>query len=85
MELLVGRVEVVGTGDPRAADLDLAERALDLAAAAVEELQDWVKQNLRSSRVPQLLVFKDELPYNEIGKLLRRVVREELSGLLGGA
>ena len=34
---------------------------------------------LRSSRVPQLMVVWDELPYNETGKLLRRVVREELS------
>ncbi|MBW2712724.1 MAG: acyl--CoA ligase [Deltaproteobacteria bacterium] len=48
--------------------------------ASVEELQDWVKDALRSSRVPQVLEFRDELPYNETGKLLRRVVKAELSG-----
>lgn len=42
------------------------------------ELQDWVKARMRSSRVPQRVVFFDELPYNETGKLLRRVVREWL-------
>jgi len=42
------------------------------------ELQDWVRQRLRSSRVPQTVLFKDELPYNETGKLIRRTVRAEL-------
>ena len=46
---------------------------------SVETLQDWVKQHLRSSRVPERLEFWDELPYNETGKLLRRVVKERLS------
>ena len=49
------------------------------ASAAVEELQAWVKEHLRSSRVPETIEFRDELPYNETGKLLRRIVREELS------
>ena len=47
--------------------------------ASAEELQDWVKSHLRSSRTPQLIAFRSELPYNETGKLLRRVVRSELS------
>ncbi len=34
---------------------------------------------MRSSRVPQLLQFWDELPYNETGKLLRRIVKADLS------
>jgi acyl-coenzyme A synthetase/AMP-(fatty) acid ligase len=28
--------------------------------------------------VPERLVFRSELPYNEMGKILRRVVRREL-------
>jgi len=47
--------------------------------ASVEDLQDWVKEHLRSSRVPERIEFWDELPYNETGKLLRRVVKEQLS------
>ena len=40
-----------------------------------EVLRDFVKQHLRSSRAPQRIEFRDELPYNETGKLLRREVR----------
>jgi acyl-CoA synthetase (AMP-forming)/AMP-acid ligase II len=43
------------------------------------ELQAWVKERMRSSRVPERLEFWDELPYNETGKLLRRVVKERLA------
>ena len=44
----------------------------------VTALQEFVKSHLRSSRVPQLIEFWSELPYNETGKLLRRVVKEKL-------
>jgi len=46
---------------------------------SVEELCDWVKARLRSSRVPTRIEFWEELPYNETGKLLRRKVREALA------
>jgi fatty-acyl-CoA synthase len=39
------------------------------------ELQEWVRSHLRSSRTPARVVFLDELPYNDTGKLLRRVLR----------
>jgi acyl-CoA synthetase (AMP-forming)/AMP-acid ligase II len=45
-----------------------------------QELQAWVKDRLRSSRTPQRIEFRNELPYNELGKLLRRKVRSELIG-----
>jgi acyl-CoA synthetase (AMP-forming)/AMP-acid ligase II len=48
-------------------------------SVSAEELQAWVKQHLRSSRVPQLVRFEPELPYNETGKLLRRKVRAALT------
>lgn len=35
-----------------------------------------IKDRLRSSRVPERIVFVDALPYNEMGKLLRREVRK---------
>ena len=46
---------------------------------SVEELQDLVRRSLRSSRVPQVIIFKKRLPYNELGKVLRRVIRQEFA------
>lgn len=48
------------------------------AAVTTESLKDWVRARLRSSRVPERIVLRSELPYNEMGKVLRRVVRSEL-------
>ncbi len=42
-------------------------------------LQALVRDRLRSSRVPALVRFVEALPYNETGKLLRRVVRDQLA------
>jgi acyl-CoA synthetase (AMP-forming)/AMP-acid ligase II len=50
------------------------------SAVSEREIRDWVKDRLRSSRTPQRIDFRDELPYNELGKLLRRKLREEMLG-----
>jgi acyl-CoA synthetase (AMP-forming)/AMP-acid ligase II len=47
-------------------------------SVSVAELQEWVRTRLRSSRTPQRIEFRQELPYNETGKLMRRVLRDEL-------
>ncbi|RZO85403.1 MAG: long-chain fatty acid--CoA ligase [Oceanococcus sp.] len=55
------------------------------ASASVEELQALVRERLRSSRVPQRIEFRDELPYNELGKVLRRVIRQDFASLVEAA
>ena len=52
-------------------------------AVSEEELRAHVRDRLRSARTPERIAFRDELPYNETGKLLRRVLREELSTTFG--
>ena len=44
------------------------------------ELKDLIRARLRSSRVPEKVAFVKELPYNEMGKLLRREVKTILAG-----
>ena len=46
--------------------------------ALAQELRAWVKQRMRSSRVPESVAFWSDLPYNETGKLLRREVKARL-------
>ncbi len=45
-----------------------------------EELKKLIRDRLRSSRVPEKIIFMEELPYNEMGKLLRREVKTLLAG-----
>ena len=42
------------------------------------ELQQWVRERLRSTKTPERIQFRSELPHNETGKLLRRVLKSEL-------
>jgi acyl-CoA synthetase (AMP-forming)/AMP-acid ligase II len=44
-----------------------------------EDLRVWVAERLRSTRAPQRIEFRPELPYSETGKLLRRVLKAEMS------
>ncbi len=43
-----------------------------------EELREHVRKSLRGSRTPDRVVFRDELPTNTTGKVLRREIVEEL-------
>ncbi len=48
-----------------------------------EELREFVRENLRGSRTPDRVVFRDELPTTPTGKVLRREIVETLEGLKG--
>jgi acyl-CoA synthetase (AMP-forming)/AMP-acid ligase II len=43
-----------------------------------DELRDFVRSKLRSTKTPERIDIRSELPFNETGKLLRRTLREEL-------
>ena len=43
------------------------------------ELQSWVRERLRSSRTPVLVDIRIALPYTPTGKLMRNVLRDELT------
>ena len=76
----VADVAVVGVPDEQWGESVVAAIVLKTdQAASAGELQQWVKERLRSSRTPERILFTDELPYNETGKLLRRKVREDFA------
>jgi acyl-CoA synthetase (AMP-forming)/AMP-acid ligase II len=52
---------------------------LDADAASETVLREWVRTRLRSTKTPTVIEFRAELPYSPTGKLLRRVLRDELS------
>jgi fatty-acyl-CoA synthase len=68
-------------GEAVAAVIVLAEGA----QAEPDALRAWVAERLRSTRAPQRIEFRPELPYNETGKLLRRVLKAEMSPGPGGS
>jgi len=54
----------------------------DDGSIAAEELTEWVRKHLRSSKTPDLVVFWPELPRTATGKLLRRKILSNLSATL---
>ena len=48
-------------------------------SASEEELRDLVREHLRGSKTPERIIFRTELPHTETGKMLRRLVQQELT------
>jgi acyl-CoA synthetase (AMP-forming)/AMP-acid ligase II len=70
---------VVGVPDTEWGEAVAAVVVLDPGATAdVDEIKEFVRERLRSTKTPEVIDVWDELPYNETGKLLRRVIRDEL-------
>ncbi len=64
-------------------DVEWGEKVVAAVVRAADctedELRDHVRVALRSARTPERIKFVDELPFNETGKLLRRVLRDDLA------
>ncbi|TDH52883.1 long-chain fatty acid--CoA ligase [Mycobacterium eburneum] len=71
---------VVGAEDPQWGQIIVA---VVVPAAGthpdVEDLRGFVRRQLRGSRTPDRVVFRDELPTNATGKVLRRELVNELN------
>jgi long-chain acyl-CoA synthetase len=50
----------------------------------VEQLMDYCKQQLTGYKKPKYIEFRDELPKTNVGKILRRVLRDEKKGCAVG-
>lgn len=80
----VAAAAVVGVPDPEWGER-VAAAVVPAPGATVDpdELRGHVRARLRSVCTPEQVKVVDELPVNEMGKLLRRVLRDELAAELG--
>jgi acyl-CoA synthetase (AMP-forming)/AMP-acid ligase II len=76
----VADVAVLGVPDDQWGEAVAAVIVPRGEAPAADALADWVKARLRSTKTPETWLFRCQLPYNETGKLLRRVLKAELAG-----
>ncbi|OBK79720.1 class I adenylate-forming enzyme family protein [Mycobacterium sp. 1274761.0] len=71
---------VVGAEDPQWGQIIVAVVVpADGASPDAEDLRGFVRSQLRGSRTPDKVVFRDELPTNATGKVLRRELVSELN------
>ena len=45
-----------------------------------EEIRLWCKERLTAYKVPKVVEFVDELPKSNVGKVLRRMLRDDKPG-----
>jgi len=70
-------VGAVGTPDPETGEaikVAVVKKDPDLTA---EEVIAFCRRSLTGYKVPHHIEFRDELPKNNIGKVLRRALRDE--------
>jgi fatty-acyl-CoA synthase len=87
-----GEIEDVLRKHPQVADVavlglhddDWGEKVACVVVArgdrpTTDDLAGWVKSHLRSTKTPEVWAFREALPYNDTGKLLRRQLKVELT------
>jgi len=76
----VDEAAVVGVPDVEWGEKIMAAVVLAPGASVDEDtLRDFVRERLRSTKTPEHIQVRETLPFSETGKLLRRVLRDELS------
>lgn len=79
----VHEVAVVGVDDPQWGQAIVAVIVpVPGVTPDPDELRDYAHKYLRGSRTPDRVVFRDELPTNATGKLLRRAIVDSLSATM---
>ncbi|MBW1943499.1 MAG: long-chain fatty acid--CoA ligase [Deltaproteobacteria bacterium] len=74
----VANAAVIGLPDPKAGEKVKAFIQLKPDVEATEEeFMEWCKTNISGYKRPREIEFREELPISVVGKILRRVLKEE--------
>ena len=73
----VVEVGVIGKPDEHSGEVVMAVVVKKDNSLTEEMLRDYCRQSLTSYKVPKSIVFTDELPKTNVGKILRRELRDQ--------
>ncbi len=73
----VDEVAVVGIPDDKSTEVVKAYIIKKDDSLTVDKIKAFCKENLTGYKVPRQIEFRDELPKSNVGKILRRVLKEE--------
>ena len=76
---LVADVAVFGVHDVQWGEKVASVVVAKNARPTTDELAAWVRARLRSTKTPEVWEFRETLPYNDTGKLLRRQLKAEMT------
>lgn len=74
---------VIGLPDEHSGEAVTAFVVKRDAAVTAEELRAFCKENLTGYKVPKQIIFREALPKTNVGKVLRRALREEIAAQKG--
>jgi long-chain acyl-CoA synthetase len=69
---------VIGLPDEHSGEVVAAYVVRRDQALTVEELRQFCRENLTGYKVPRRIEFRETLPKTNVGKVLRRALKEEV-------
>jgi long-chain acyl-CoA synthetase len=73
-------VAVIGVPDEHSGEAVAAYVVKKDPSLSVEELRAHARENLTAYKIPRVIEFRDSLPKTNVGKVLRRALRDEVLG-----
>lgn len=73
----VREVAVIGAPDDNSGEIVKAFLVKDQPNLSAEEVIKYCRQHLTPYKIPKYIEFRDELPKSNVGKILRRALRDE--------
>lgn len=70
-------VGAIGVSDPRSTEVVKICVVKKDDSLTEDELKAYCKENMTAYKVPRYIEFRDELPKSNVGKILRRLLKEE--------